>query len=289
MSPASGQRVAIVTDTTASLSPEWVAAHDVPLVPQVILFGEKSFLEGRELSFDAFLERLVRAESLPRTAAPPPGEFLRVYDHLVGRFETILSIHPASEVSGTVRSAQMAVDAAYSGEDIRIIDTRTIGGALGALVRVAVRLAEEGWDGDGIEERLRAMIPQSRTYFAVKTLEYLERGGRIGRASALLGSVLRIRPLLEFRDGQVDVCEKVRTFRRAVARMRARMLETCPRRADAYPTVMHSGNREAARALARELGAALGVDEIPVVAVGSAITTHAGPGVLGVSFFADAT
>ena len=278
--------VRIVTDTTAVLPPEFIAAHPVEVAPQVIIFGEESYLENVELSTEEFVRRLKSSPQLPKTAAPPPGEFVKAYRRQLAEAETVISIHPSGQVSGTVRSAEIAREESFPGADIRIIDARTVGGCLGAMVMAAAGWAESGIGPDEIIGRVQVMIPRARTYFLISTLEYLQKGGRIGGASALLGSVLQIKPILEIRDGQVEVFEKVRSHGRARERLIELMLAQCPRSPEAYPCVMHSDSYAEGQRLAAELGAAMGCDALPVYEVGAAITTHGGPGILGVGFFA---
>lgn len=175
--------VRIVTDTTASLPPGYAEAHGLEVVAQVVIFGEESFLEERELSADGFLRRLHESPIPPKTAAPPPGEFVAAYRRQLALGDTLLSLHPSSEVSGTVRSARTAIASDFEGADIRVLDTRTISGNLGNMVQQAVAWAEEGLDADVIMARLCAMIPRSRIFFLIRTLEFLQRGGRIGKAA----------------------------------------------------------------------------------------------------------
>ncbi|MBC7234483.1 MAG: DegV family protein [Chloroflexi bacterium] len=280
-------QVAIVSDTTASLPEGFAQAYGVPLAPQVILFGEESLLEEQEIRFDEFLERMKASPVLPRTAAPPPGEFVRIYAQALQQAETILSIHPSSGLSGTVRSAQTAKAEVFPDADIRILDTRTIGGALGEMVRIAVGDAQSGRPADEIEARIRQLIPRSRTLFAIRTLEYLQRGGRIGRAAALAGSLLNIKPLLQLSDGVVTPLDKVRTHSRALQRLEELVVQECPHSPEAHLCVMEADARQEAERMVASLKAALGIAHIPILNVGSAITTHAGPGVLGVSFFVE--
>lgn len=288
MSDRTGQKgaVRIVTDTTASLPPGYAAAHGVEVVPQVIIFGEESLLEDYEITSDQFIQRLTTSAQLPKTAAPPPGRFVEAYERQLRQARTVISIHPSSEVSGTVRSAQTARDGSFPGADIRIVDTRTVGGNLGSMVMAAVEDAEAGWGADEIVARLEGMIPRGRTYFLIRTLEYLQRGGRIGGAAALVGSVLQIKPILELREGRVEVLEKVRSQSRALGRLVELVVERCPRTSQARLCVMHAAALPEAERLAGELRAALGLGEIPFYAVGAAITTHGGPGIVGVGFFA---
>jgi DegV family protein with EDD domain len=276
---------AIVTDTTASLPEGFAAQHGVEVVAQIVLFGEESYAEGRTISRQQFIERLVSSRTLPKTAAPEPRDLVEAYGRQMAWADTVLSIHPSALVSGTVRSAETAKASAYPEADIRIIDTQSVASGLGALVQEAVGCSEHGMPPDDIVAHLQGLAARCRTYFLIPTLDYLQRGGRIGRASALLGSVLHIKPILTFCEGQVAPYEKVRTQHRALERLVELVSEQCPRSGQTWLTVMHGDNAEAAQSLAARLQTLVGQAEVPVVTIGSSITTHAGPGVLGVSFF----
>lgn len=279
-------RVRIVTDTTASLPAGYAQAHALEVVPQVIIFGAESYLEDYELTSQEFIRRLKSSSVLPKTAAPPPGTIIEAYRRLLAQADTIVSIHPSADVSGTIRSAQTAMEE-FPGADIRILDMRTLGGNLGAMVMSAVEWAESGAGADEIVERLQAMIPRSRTYFVLRTLEYLQKGGRIGGAAALMGSLLQIKPILEIRGGRVEVLEKVRVQNRAVERLVDLVVQECPRSREARLCVMHADAPEDAQRVVAALATALGLDDIPLYHLGAAITTHGGPGTLGVGFFVD--
>ncbi|MBC7260343.1 MAG: DegV family protein [Chloroflexi bacterium] len=276
--------VKIITDTTAGLPAEIARRYNIPVIPQIIIFGKDSYREGVEMDNAAFMARLATSAELPKTAAPPPELFAQEFRRLVPTGEPILCIHPSAEVSGTVRSATVAKDD-FPGADIRVIDSRVIASPLATMVTLAAQWAEAGVGADEIEARIRDMIPRCRIYFLVDTLEYLAKGGRIGGATALLGSVLQIKPILTFRDGKVDQFDKERTHKRALARLKDLVLDQYPRNAEGHLSVMHAGVPEQAQALAGDLGAALGAREVPILDVPPAIVTHGGPGILGVGFF----
>jgi DegV family protein with EDD domain len=275
--------VRIITDTTACLQPETVLKYQIPVIPQVINFGNESYLEGVNMDTAAFMERLKSAPELPKTSAPPPELFIKEFEKLVPLGEPILCIHPSSEVSGTVRSAQVAAGE-FPGADIRIIDTRIIASPLASMVELAAHWACEGMDADNIEMRIHAMIPCCRIYFLVSTLEYLAKGGRIGGATALLGSVLRIKPILTFVEGRVDTFDKERTQNHALSRLKNLAVRQVSG-PNAYLTVMHAGVPEQGQALAEDLKAKSGLSEVPIHHMPPAIVTHGGPGILGVGFF----
>jgi len=276
--------VKIITDTTAGLSDQIVERYDIPVIPQVIIFGTDSYLEGREIDHATFMEKLQASKQLPKTSAPPPELFVEAFERLVPRGEPILCIHPSTDLSGTVRSATVAA-ADFPDADIRIIDTRLIGSPMATLVKLGAQWAEAGHEADAIEERLCDMIPRSRVYFLVATLEYLAKNGRIGDAAALLGSVLQVKPILTLRDGRADQFERTRTQKRAVARLKDLVLEQIPGDGSGHLSVMHAAVPDEAQALADDLRSTLDLDDVPILDVPPAIVTHAGPGVLAVAFF----
>lgn len=277
--------IKIVTDTTAELSYDYCRAHEINVIPQIIRFGEETFLESVEMDEAEFLRRLKSSSTLPGTAAPAPGLFDDAYRKAAEHDYPILSIHPSSDVSGTVASANVA-RGLYPNADIRVIDMRTIAGCLGESVKLAVEWRAAGLTVDEIEARLKALIPRSRTYFLVATLEYLQRNGRIGGASRLIGSVLQIKPLLQLSEGHVEPLDKVRTHQKALERLKELVVAECPHSPDARLSVMHADVAADAAKLRDDLRAVLGIQEIPIYPIGPAITTHGGPGILAVGFFA---
>jgi DegV family protein with EDD domain len=278
-------KIRIVTDTTAVLPQEYTVAHHVEVVPQIILFGQESFQEDYELSYSEFIRRLRSASELPKTAAPEPRVLIEAFRRQLAEAETVIALHPSTDISGTVRSAITAKEEAFPEADIRVIDTRTVGSNLASMVIDAVEWAESGVSAGEIMNRLQAMIPRSRIYFLVATLEYLHKGGRIGGASALVGSVLQIKPILQLKDGRVEPLEKVRTHHHALERLKELVIEQCPRTPGAHLSVMNADELEAARRLAEEFKSKLGFERVPIYNVGASITTHGGPGILAASFF----
>ncbi len=276
--------IQIITDTTAVISKEDIEKYNLIVIPQIINIDEDTYLEGIEIDVPQFLEKLRTAKNLPKTAAPPPELFSREFEQFNGTDTTILCIHPSSEVSGTVRSATIAAQD-FPQLDIRIIDTRLIASPLATLVLLAAQWAQEGIHPDQIVERLIQMIPRCQVYFMVDTLEFLAKGGRIGGAAALLGSVLQIKPILTFKDGRVETFEKERTYKRAFERMIAIAEERIDVSHESYITIMHAGVKEQAIELAERLSSKLSITKIPIYEMPPAIITHGGPGILGIAFF----
>ncbi len=274
----------IITDTTSGLPQEIKRRYHIPVIPQIINFGNQSFYEGMDIDNAKFMQMLKASKELPKTAAPPPELFVQQFKSLVPLGGTIFCIHPSAEVSGTVRSALTAAQE-FPSADIRVIDTRTVGSPLATLVELAAKWASNGVDADTIEKLLKQMIPCIRIYFLVDTLEYLAKGGRIGGAAALVGSVLKIKPILLMNNGRVDQFEKERTQKRAINRLRELVKSQADRNCAAYISVMHAAVPDLARNFASSLCTEFNLTNLPILDVPPAIVTHGGPGILAAAFF----
>jgi DegV family protein with EDD domain len=277
----------IVADTLCGLSRDAAQRLGIPLIPQIINFGDESFREGIDMDHAAFMARLQAGKDLPKTSAPYPGDFIAAFEELTQTGESIVCIHPSADVSGTVRSALTARES-FPDRDIRVIDTRTIAGTLHGIVLAADKLAKQGASADEVEALVRDMMPRARLYFMVETLEYLRRGGRIGGASALVGTLLQIKPILTFTEGHVDQFEKERTRKRALARIRELVATEAAKGEAAHLTVMHTGDAAEASAFAEELCAAAETPSADIMTLVPAIIAQGGPGILAVGFFTPA-
>jgi DegV family protein with EDD domain len=274
----------IITDTTSGLPSEIANKYNIPVIPQIINFGEKTYFEGIDIDNATFMKLLTHSKELPKTAAPPPELFIQEFRKIIPTGEPVICIHPSSEVSGTVRAALIAAKE-FPLAEIRVIDTRTIGSPLATLVELAAIWASQGDDADSIENRIRQLIPRNKVYFMVDSLEFLAKGGRIGGASALLGSVLKIKPILVLKDGRVDQFEKERTQKRAINRMIQLVQSQAAKDGDAYISVMHAAVPKLAQDFASILCNEFNLNSVPILDVPPAITTHGGPGILAVAFF----
>ena len=284
--------VKIIGDTTSGFPETYAKQYDIPIIPQVINIDGVSYLEGIDIDYRTFLSKLRAVRELPKTAAPPPELFVEVYKRFAPSKEPILCILPSAIVSGTVRSAtvalQTAIENGLTDLDVRIIDTQLIASPVATLLKLAAEWAAAGLDVDTIEARVHAMAQRGKIYFSVETLKYLAMGGRIGGAAALVGSALQVKPVLTFRNGQVEAFEKVRTHKRAVDRLKELVTTQISRGDDGFLSIMHAEVEDEARELADEMRTKLGISDVPILAVPPAIVTHGGPGILGVGFFTDA-
>ncbi len=276
--------VKIVTDTTAGLPRELTEQLGIPVLPQIVIFGEQSYRDDTELDTAEFLRKLKASPALPKTAAPPPAMYNPIFKQLTAGGEAVVVVAPSAKVSGTVRSAEVAAQD-FPGAEIHVVDTQVLAGNFATLVLLADQLAKAGMSASQIVARLGEWIPRQRTYFLVDTLEYLQKGGRIGGAKALLGEMLQIKPILTIANGQAEPCEQQRTKRRALARLIEIVESECPKGPDSHLCVMQAGALEEARALAEELKPRLELTDIPIYELPPAIVVHAGPGVMAVGFF----
>src|SRR5512139_929071 len=264
----------IVADTTCGLPRKLLAERGIPLIPQVVMFGEESYHDDKDLDTAAFLSKLKASTALPKTAAPEPSLYFPIFEEAGKRGESVIVVAPTGKASGTVRSAEIAAQD-FPGVDIHIVDTQTISCNLGSLVLLADDMAKAGEPAGEIVARLNDMIPRGRLYFVVDTLEYLAKGGRIGGAKKLLAELLEIKPILQVRDGQVEAFEQQRTKKRALARLVEVVMESCPGGADAHLCVIQVEAEKEAQILAEELKSKVSVSEVPIYELPPAIVVHA--------------
>jgi DegV family protein with EDD domain len=278
--------VKIIADTLSSISVEEAKQLELSYLPQIVIFGEESFRDDTEITSEAFIERLKSATTLPKTTAPYPHLYQPILDELTKNKSEILIICPSSKVSGTYGRAVVAAQD-YPNAKITIIDTPIVGAGLGSVVRMAAGLAARGKSVTEISHEINVMSIRNRTYFLVDTLEYLQKGGRIGTAKALLGSVLQVKPILGIENGEVKAVESQRTRKKALERFIELVISECPKNESAHLNVQHGGAFEEAKTLRKTLEEKTGIHDIPITNLPAAILVHGGPGVLGVSFFVE--
>jgi len=272
--------VRVVTDSACDLSETLVEAMRIEVVPLSIRFGDEELVDREELSPEDFWDRLRSSTALPETSAPSAGKFEERFRGLIDRGATgIICINLSSRLSATMQAAQVAANAVRDQCPIVVIDSRTVSMGLGALCLTAARRAADGAKLEEIVEDVLSRRDRTRLFGALDTLEYLKKGGRIGNARALLGSMLSIKPIVEVREGAVEEAGKVRT--------RSKALHLLAEKAKAQPidslAVLH-GQAPDVEDLLDMLGEIFPRDDIVTGLVGPVIGTHAGPGVIGVSF-----
>jgi DegV family protein with EDD domain len=281
------ENTAVVLDSTADFPEAAQRFPNLRIVPLYVRFGDESFEDYVEMTPDRFYERLRTASELPTTSQPTPADFIAVYEELAPSYEHILSLQISSTLSGTFASAQTAAEQLGGGK-VRVIDTRTVSASIGLLALGVQRRLERGTTNEEIDAFVERYRRRHMLLFTVNTLDYLAKGGRIGRAAALAGNLLNVKPILTIRDGEVVPLKRVRGNAKAFAEFRELFESTstdspalkvgiahaaAPERLDALRALVEHVRPHAQIEIATTLGAVVG--------------THAGPGTVGFFWFED--
>jgi DegV family protein with EDD domain len=271
-------RFRVVTDSTADLPPEWAQKYGIEVVPLKVLFGNETFRDRVDLTDDQFFARLAQSSKLPTTSAPSPGEFAEVYEKLAGECDGVVSIHIGGQLSGTVEAARVGAQS-VDGLEVHVIDSRSVSLAMAFLCR----LAAEAPSLEAAVAEVEARVPKSRIIALLDTLRYIEMGGRVSRAQAMIGTMLDLKPILGVADGEIKPLDRVRTRSKAIPRM----IELL--RADLPITglgVLHAQAPEEAERIRAEVAPELEKEGIEVVVsqIGCVLGTHTGPRALGFAY-----
>lgn len=270
----------IVTDSTADLSEEQVKLYGIKVVPINVSFGSKNYADGVDLDANQFYEKLTTESELPKTSQPSPEVFRQVYNEIAGKNDTIFSIHISGKLSGTLNSAEVAAKMVEA--KVVTIDTKTASQGIGLSVLVAAEAACRDMPENDILSITNKSVQQTFSVFAVDTLEYLQRNGRIGKAASLIGSLLQIRPILYADpDGMVAPYDKVRGRSQIIPSLVAAALKNVSPDQPVNLSVVHSWNDEGANDLLAELKKHYNLVNLHVGMVGPAIGAHIGPGAVG--------
>jgi DegV family protein with EDD domain len=277
--------IKIVTDSTAYLPQATVREQGIHVVPLYVHFGEQAFREGLELSNDEFYARLKEAETLPTTSQPSAGEFYEVFKELVETGYEVVTLTISSKLSGTWNSA-MAAKEMLPDAPISVIDTLSTSVGLQLMVQAAVDAVSAGSSRQEIVNQIEEIKERMHLWFAVDTLEYLAKGGRIGNAKAFLGTLLKVKPILVLQDGAIEPLEQVRSKRKAQDRMLELVEEYLGSNGpEAKVAITHALVPHEAQAISQELETRLGCCSPLTASVGPVIGTHTGPGVIGVAAY----
>jgi DegV family protein with EDD domain len=271
--------VRIVTDSSCDLTDEQAEALGIQIVPLKIRFGDEEFVDREELSTIDFYKKLAASEALPETAAPPPGAFEAVFRRAAeDGADGVVCVNISSELSATMQSAQAAATSVSDAIDVRVIDSKSITAGLGSQAAVLAERANDGASLDDLVTLSADLIDRTRVYGALDTLEYLKKGGRIGGAQALLGTMLSIKPCVDLSNGVVEEAGKQRTRKKSLQWLRSKVLEA----GDVQRlSVMHAAAPDVDEFLDL-LADTHPRDTIHVGYIGAVIGTHGGPGTLGV-------
>ena len=277
-------RVAVVTDSTAGLPLDLALQHGLHVIPLWVRSGEKSYQDGEDLAPEQFYSMLAVAPDLPTTSQPSAGEFLELYLELAGQAEAIVSVHISTELSGTVASA-LAARQMFHDVPVHVVDSRSTSMGLGLIALAAARAAAEGQDGKQVAAAAERLVPWTSMIFVVDSLEYLRKGGCIGGASALAGSLIRIKPILHIDEGRIEALDKVRTRGKAIDRLLEIVAERVRDAGPIHAAVVHAAAPAEAEALWDRLAHTFDLTELHLAEISPAIGTHVGPGTVGVAFY----
>jgi DegV family protein with EDD domain len=280
------QNTAVVLDSTADFPDAPERFPNFRVVPLYVRFGDESFRDYVDITPDQFYARLPGAAELPTTSQPTPADFLAAYEELAG-YERILSLQISSTLSGTFASAQTAAELLGDGR-VRVIDTRTVSASLALLAIAVQQRLEQGTSDEEIDELVSRYGRDHYLLFTVNTLEYLAKGGRIGRAAALAGNLLNVKPILTLRDGEVIPLKKVRGAAKAFHEFQKLFEETSTDAPRLKVGIAHAAAPERMEALRKMVRDVRPQAEIEMLTqLGAVIGTHAGPGTVGFFWFAD--
>ncbi|PSL51150.1 DegV family protein with EDD domain [Salsuginibacillus halophilus] len=279
-------RVKIVTDSTADLPKELIEELDITVVPLRVTFPDgTTYQDGVDLTAEAFYEKLQTADGVPKTSQPTPHEFETVYKQVketYGEDTTVLSLHLSSRLSGTYQAATIAKEE-VEGLHIDVVDTKRASMAFGLIVLELARFAQSGADAQACRERLDDLLKKSRVFFVVDTLEYLQKNGRIGKASAMLGSLLKMKPILSLtNEGEVYAADKVRGKKKALLRMNDLLADEFKSK-PVQVSVCIAGPHESSEEVLDMLKGTFDVQQVFESSIGPVIGAHVGPGTIAVA------
>ena len=275
--------VRVVVDSASDLPLDLAEQLNITVVPCYVVMGDRSYRDGLDMTADEFYARLSSEPRLPTTAQPSAADFQSVYRDLLDQGHHIVSVHISSKLSGTLSSAQQAQAAlGEAGEGrIEIVDSQLASISQGLVAVSAARQAGGSDSHQQVAERIRMQLPLTATYFALDTLEYLQKGGRIGKAQAFVGSVLNVKPILTLRDGEAHPMERLRNRDRAIRRVVELTRQMAPLQQLA---VIYSTEPERAETLLDQLSGLLLAEQVVTARFGPTLGTYVGPRALGVAF-----
>ena len=282
----SSHKIMVVTDSSAYIPEAALGDLSIPVIPLWVIWGEERLRDGVDIDPPTFYRRLRSAQTFPTTSQPSAGEFEEFFRQAASGADAVVGVFLTSKLSGTVANAQ-AAQARLADLTIRVVDALSTSMGLGFIVLAAARAAAAGKSLDEVVAAAEAMRDRVHLLFAVDTLEYLHRGGRIGGARWLMGTALNIKPLLHLTDGTIEPLAQVRSKHKAIARMLEVAEERLGGKRMAEAAILDVDSPEEGDAVAKQVRERFGISTIYRTTVSPAIGTHAGPGTVGIAFYAE--
>jgi DegV family protein with EDD domain len=282
------ENTAVVVDSTADFPDAQDRYPNFRVVPLYVRFGDESYKDYVEITTEQFYERLQSAPELPTTSQPTPADFLETFEDLTGSYENVLSIQISSTLSGTYGSAVTAAEM-LGGDRVRVIDSRTVSASLAMMAIGVQRRLEAGTTHEEIDTFVEHYQREHKLLFTVNTLEYLAKGGRIGRAAALAGNLLNVKPILTIRDGEVIPLKRVRGNAKAFAEFRELFESTTHDTSKLKIGIAHAAAPERMDAVRELVDHVRSHAEVEIATtLGAVVGTHAGPGTIGFFWYEEA-
>jgi len=277
------RKVAIVTDGTCSLTTAQGEQLGIHVAPIYVTLGEKTYRAGIDLDSEEFYRFLSASKKLPTTAQPTVTDFVNIYNKLAEEAEEIVTIVISHHMSATIQSAEMAREQ-FDKVPVHIIDSESVSLGLGMMAIAAARAAEQGQNAQAVLKLVENLKQKINVIFTVNTLEYLHKGGRIGGATAFLGTALDIKPILYIKNGRIEPLEKQRTRKRSISRL-VELMEKNVGEKPVHVAILHGNVPEESRKLEQSIRSQFNCVELITSDMGPVIGTHAGPGTLGLVFY----
>ncbi|MEJ2013304.1 MAG: DegV family protein [Anaerolineales bacterium] len=278
--------IAIVTDSTAYIPQELVDHYRIHVAPQILIWGDESYLDGVDMFPDEFYAKLQNSKQLPTTSQATVASFHKIFEPLAAEGRQILAIVISEKLSGTLQSARQA-KAMFPDATIALVDSRSASMELGFQVLAAARAAEAGKSFQEVVDLAERAKQHTGVYFVVDTLEFLHKGGRIGGAARLLGTAINLKPILQVADGQVESFTNVRTKAKAYNRLLDILEERLQGKANLRLATLHAAAEQDAQSLLQEATKRLNPIETIISQVSPVVGTHVGPGTVGLAFCTD--
>ena len=280
-------KIAIVTDSTAYIPPDLIQKHNLTVTPQVLIWGEETYQDGVDIQPDEFYTRLKTAKVMPSTSQVSPATMKSTFENLIEKDFDVLGIFLSAKLSGTIQSVTQAVDMMEkAGEKVTFVDSNSTAMAMGFQVLTVARAVEDGANLEDAVALAKKAREHTGVYFAVDTLEFLHRGGRIGTAKRFLGTALNVKPVLAVLDGRVEAVEQIRTKKKALDRVIEIVSEQVQGKDRVRLATLHANATDEASELLDRAAAQLSPVETVFSEVSPVIGTHAGPGTIGLAYMA---
>jgi DegV family protein with EDD domain len=278
------EKVAVVVDSTAYIVPELLEKYNIHVIPQILNWEGKSYHDDVDIKPEEFYQRLPQSKAMPTTSQPSAGEFHELFSQLAETADSIVAVLISEPLSGTQASARAAADM-MDDFPIEIVDSRSTSMGLGFMALEAARAVERGASYKEAAEAARLLVPHMHVAFVVDTLEFLHRGGRIGGAKRLVGSVLSIKPVLHLADGRIEPLASVRTKRKAVQHLVQIVADELNGKENTHVAIIHAAADEEAQALYDQVKSSINPSELLLTGMSPVIGTHAGPGTVGLVYY----